>query len=63
MALKINAIADLVTPGWFRVEVWDIDNENDRVVYDLISAASERAAAFQGIERFQAEREKHEQEE
>ena len=51
MAQKIDAIADLITPGLFRVETWDRDAPGDRETYE-ISAPDERRAAFMGIQRF-----------
>lgn len=53
--MKIDALSDMITPGLYKVEVWDRDNPTDREFYD-IKALSEREAAFKGIDRFQTER-------
>jgi hypothetical protein len=53
---RLNAIVDPSwAPGYWRVTVWNCDNDRDRMEYS-IRADSEDAAAREGLGRFLAER-------
>jgi len=49
-SMKCDATVELVTPGYFRVEVWEHGLPDTAEIYYL-DATSEKNAAFAGIER------------